>query len=164
MSQYNTSKNTNKMLAFVIATLALTALTAVFQNKTTSRESAEYQIQDDLVELSSTGVSRATEVGKANPATKGNGKEVIIALDLTDPALSQKYDLNLTSWQMAMNKHNVMGSKSEKACIIDTGIDVNHPDIKNNLWVNPGEACESKTKKGEYVVCAKSSNGIDDDG
>jgi len=33
--------------------------------------------------------------------------------------------------------------------IIDSGIDLNHPDLKNNLWTNPGEIAD---------------NGIDDDG
>jgi len=33
--------------------------------------------------------------------------------------------------------------------IIDSGIDPNHPDLKNNLWTNPGEIA---------------NNGIDDDG
>jgi thermitase len=152
------------MLAFVITSLALVALTAAFQNKSTDLQTAENVIHDDLIDLSSTGVVRATEVGKAAPSNKGANQEINIALDLTDPAMSQKYDLTMSSAQMAWAKHKVVGTKLEKACIIDTGIDVNHPDIKNNLWVNPGEACESKTKKGEFVACDKSRNGVDDDG
>lgn len=164
MSQNNTPQNTNKILAFVITSIALMALTVVYQNNHSDQIMAGNIIEDDLIDLSSTGVLRTTEVGKANPALKDGGKEVVIALDLSDPAMSEKYDLNLTSWQLAMSKHKVMGSRAEKACIIDTGADVNHPDLKNNLWINPGEACESKTKKGEYVECEKSRNGIDDDG
>ncbi len=34
-------------------------------------------------------------------------------------------------------------------CVIDTGVDYNHPDLKNNMWTNPGEI---------------PGNGIDDDG
>ena len=33
--------------------------------------------------------------------------------------------------------------------VLDTGIDVNHPDLQHNIWQNPGEIC---------------GNGIDDDG
>jgi subtilisin family serine protease len=31
------------------------------------------------------------------------------------------------------------GSKNIVVAIIDSGIDLNHPDLKNNLWTNPGE-------------------------
>ena len=158
MSQKKTSQKT-RMIAFLTVSISLVALNLAFQNKADS-----LVIHDDLADLSSSGVERETEIGKANPSFKKNQKEVNIAFDLTDPALSQKYDLTLASAQKAWAEHKVLGSKSEKACIIDTGIDVNHPDIKNNLWVNPGEACESKTKKGEYIACEKSRNGIDDDG
>ena len=33
--------------------------------------------------------------------------------------------------------------------VIDTGVDYNHPDLKNEMWTNPGEIA---------------GNGIDDDG
>ncbi len=36
--------------------------------------------------------------------------------------------------------------------VIDTGIDIEHPDLAANLWINPGEAAE------------RSANGVDDDG
>ncbi len=31
------------------------------------------------------------------------------------------------------------GSKAVRVAVIDTGIDANHPDLINNLWINPGE-------------------------
>ncbi|TCP31763.1 subtilase family protein [Scopulibacillus darangshiensis] len=31
------------------------------------------------------------------------------------------------------------GSKDLVVAVIDTGIDINHPDIKDNIWTNPGE-------------------------
>lgn len=33
--------------------------------------------------------------------------------------------------------------------VIDTGVDYNHPDLKDNIWINKGEVC---------------NNGVDDDG
>lgn len=42
------------------------------------------------------------------------------------------------------------GSKKVVVAIIDTGIDYNHPDLKNNMWVNAAEANGTK--------------GVDDDG
>lgn len=41
------------------------------------------------------------------------------------------------------------GDKNIVVAVIDTGINYNHPDLKNNVWVNPGEI---------------PGNGIDDDG
>lgn len=54
------------------------------------------------------------------------------------------YDLGVTSaWQKGR------GNKKIAIVVIDTGIDYNHPDIKNNMWVNPNEIA---------------GNGVDDDG
>ncbi len=44
------------------------------------------------------------------------------------------------------------GSDEVVVAVIDTGIQYNHPDLIDNMWVNPGEA-------GELA-----NNGIDDDG
>ncbi|RZA05428.1 MAG: subtilase [Proteobacteria bacterium] len=41
------------------------------------------------------------------------------------------------------------GNKNILVGIIDTGVDYNHPDLKDNMWTNPGEIAD---------------NGIDDDG
>jgi subtilisin family serine protease/subtilisin-like proprotein convertase family protein len=42
-----------------------------------------------------------------------------------------------------------IGTRNNVVAIIDTGIDLQHPDLVNNIWVNPGEV---------------PGNGIDDDG
>lgn len=45
--------------------------------------------------------------------------------------------------------------------VVDTGIDYNHIELQNNLWINKGETGEWK---GSLECNDKSCNGIDDDG
>lgn len=75
---------------------------------------------------------------------------------LNDPNIPEKWGLKKTeaarAWEVSQ------GSKDINVCIIDTGADINHRDLKENLWVNAGET--GLDAKGRD----KSKNGIDDDG
>ena len=73
-----------------------------------------------------------------------------------DPAIKQAWGLKKSDAGRAWSISR--GSKKVIVAVIDTGIDVNHEDLKNNLWVNSGES--GLDLKGRD----KSNNGIDDDG
>ena len=106
-------------------------------------------------DYSSNGTQRSTELGKAVKGKSKSGKEM--NLMLTDPAMSQKWGLALTNAPKAWEKLNTRG-EGVVIAIIDTGIDVRHPDLQNNLWVNQGEiGTDSKGRN-------KATNGVDDDG
>lgn len=98
--------------------------------------------------------SRQLKLGKAVPSSKGQEKEVEVILK--DPAMSQKWGLQLTQAQKAWRLSR--GSKKIVVAVIDTGIDLQHEDLQDNLWVNKGEIGRDQNGRN------KSTNGIDDDG
>lgn len=100
------------------------------------------------------GKGRTTELGKPVPTKKKPEKEVEVLLN--DPAIPAGWGLKMTdagkAWRISQ------GSRDITVCVIDTGADIHHPDLINNLWVNKGEV--GKDAKGRD----KATNGIDDDG
>jgi subtilisin family serine protease len=64
-----------------------------------------------------------------------------------DPDVASLYGLDLIKAKSAWDRS--VGSSSTVVAVIDTGIDYSHPDLAQNVWVNPGEVA---------------GNGIDDDG
>ena len=80
-----------------------------------------------------------------------------IELNIADPAISQMWGLKSINASKAFTNVKALGSKEIKVAIIDTGIDVNHPDLQRNLWVNKGE--QGKDNLGRD----KATNNIDDD-
>jgi len=64
-----------------------------------------------------------------------------------DPLLSSQWGINAIQAPLAWD--TTTGSAEVAVAVIDTGIDLNHPDLVGNLWKNPDEI---------------PANGIDDDG
>lgn len=57
------------------------------------------------------------------------------------------------AWELARGRGSLV-----TVALIDTGIDVFHPDLKDSLWSNPGETGLDSNGRD------KATNGIDDDG
>lgn len=72
-----------------------------------------------------------------------------------DPAIKQAWGLKKSDAARAWSVSQ--GSKDTLIAVIDTGVDVNHEDLKNNLWVNPGESGLDVKNRSKAI------NGIDDD-
>lgn len=75
---------------------------------------------------------------------------------LNDPFISERWGLVRTkaieAWEVSK------GSKNIKVAVIDTGVDIHHKCLEDNLWVNAGEVGIDKDGKD------KATNGKDDDG
>ena len=64
-----------------------------------------------------------------------------------DPSFGQQYAMQTINAPAAWD--TTTGSKSVVVAVIDTGVNLQHPDLADNAWVNPGET---------------PGNGVDDDG
>lgn len=97
---------------------------------------------------------RDMELGKFSQQTDKVADEPSALFN--DPAINQAWGLKKSDAARAWSV--TKGSRSIVVAVIDTGCDINHEDIKKNLWINPGESGKDKNGKD------KSNNGIDDDG
>jgi thermitase len=121
---------------------------------------------DGEADFSSLG-TRSTDAAKKNGSSgirTLEKSEVISKTDkvenepsalFNDPAIKQAWGLKKSDAARAWKV--TRGSKDIVVAVIDTGIDNNHEDLKENIWVNPGES--GTDAKGKD----KASNGIDDD-
>ncbi|WP_413288253.1 S8 family peptidase [Bdellovibrio sp. HCB337] len=73
-----------------------------------------------------------------------------------DPAINQAWGLKKSDAARAWSVSK--GSRSVVVAVIDTGADVSHEDMDENIWSNPGET--GKDSKGRD----KATNKVDDDG
>lgn len=76
-------------------------------------------------------------------------------MSFNDPSVSQQWYLDAINMKSAWDDLTKMGYNSPQpiiVAVIDTGIDINHPDIRNNLWVNPNESFNGQDSDGNGYV------------
>ncbi|HVK62083.1 MAG TPA: S8 family peptidase [Bdellovibrionales bacterium] len=98
--------------------------------------------------------SRELVLGEAKKSEKKDKKEQSVIFN--DPFIQNKWGLERTNAARAWEV--TQGSKDIIVAVIDTGVDINHKDLSENLWVNNGET--GKDSRGRD----KATNGVDDDG
>jgi thermitase len=97
--------------------------------------------------------ARASDFGKTKVLLEKPKQETNVSL--IDPALSAKWDLKTVDAEKAWAV--TQGDRRIVVAIIDTGCDVNHEDLRQNMWSNPGETGFDKHGRN------RANNGIDDD-
>ncbi|WP_069469821.1 S8 family peptidase [Candidatus Marithrix sp. Canyon 246] len=91
----------------------------------------EYIEPNYILKLENTSITRSSRDLKKQP---------------NDPELAKLWGLKKIQAEKAWDIHT--GNTDVIIAVIDTGVDYNHPDLKDNMWKNPGEIA---------------GNGIDDD-
>jgi thermitase len=151
-------RNTLKKLMHAAAAFGAIAMTfliwggvnSIFRNSTGERNDSS-PIAGTIASFN----GRNLILGNAK-ATDGKQKDDNNVL-LKDPTImSALWGLQKTDAREAWSI--TQGSKDVVVAIIDTGADLNHPNLSDNFWTNPGESgFDAKGKD-------RSNNGIDDDG
>ena len=73
-----------------------------------------------------------------------------------DPLVSQQWLIEKIQLEQAWDIER--GSPNILLAIVDTGIDYNHEDLSDNIWLNPGEDLN-----GDGIADSSDFNGLDDD-
>lgn len=98
---------------------------------------------DHVVQASQANASATT----AGDSVATSLARAMIEHRLDDPSFSLQWGLGAID--MGVGWRGTTGSRAVLVCVVDTGIDYEHEDLRDNVWTNPGEI---------------PGNGRDDDG
>ncbi len=111
---------------------------------------------------------RETVLNEAKTGKDNVSDEQAANILFNDPFISNKWGLERTSAHKAWEI--TQGSKDIVIAVIDTGADINHKDLTDNLWINPGESgivksdfCGKQKEPLAVKDCNRAINGVDDD-
>ncbi|MBI5962481.1 MAG: S8 family serine peptidase, partial [Chloroflexi bacterium] len=111
-----------------------------------------------VVNLESAQLSVVLNTLKNNPGVEFIEPNYLVEMAGTpnDPGFSQQP--NLWDIQVPQTWDALPSMQEVLVAVIDTGVDINHPDLANSIWQNAGEVGT------DTAGADKKSNGIDDDG
>ncbi len=162
----------DKLIVKLEDTATSADLEAVNQQNNASTEEDLPRSQVNVVDLpSDLPVSEAISRYEASPDVEYAEPDFILKPSQTtsanDPRYSSLYGLNNTGQNGGAADADVdapeawnttTGDVGTVVAVIDEGMDTNHPDLKNNIWTNPGETGTDAAGRD------KATNGVDDDG
>jgi subtilisin family serine protease len=108
-----------------------------------------------------TNLQSAISYYAGQPGVTMAGADQRITMEQTpnDPGVSQQWALNAISASAAWNV--TTGTGQTIVAVIDTGVDYTHPDLINNMWVNPTAGAADKYG---YDFANNDPNPMDDNG
>ncbi len=148
----NQSKNT-KIVLFSTLVFSMFCLAAIGYSYL-SEPSRQFRNTQSQSKKNKLGENRGLELGEIS-SSQDNVINEPSAL-FNDPAIKQAWGLKKSDAGRAWSI--TRGNKKIIVAVIDTGIDVRHEDLKNNLWQNSGEIGFDGNGRD------KATNNLDDDG
>lgn len=124
--------------------------TLTFRARPSDIEELQLQIEDDPC-IQGIGLNTISTIPSS---------ENIFSAVAIDPLANEQDHLRYIKIDRVQDYFDLGSLKGRKAviAIIDSGVDIDHEDLKQNLWTNLGESGKDNLGRD------KSSNGIDDDG
>lgn len=113
-------------------------------------------IQDTSPNRASNSLKKAGRLEESKITSKTEIVENEPSALFNDPAINQAWGLKKSdaarAWSVSKGSHDII------VAVIDTGADVKHEDLDDNIWKNPGETGIDGKGRDKAV------NGVDDDG
>lgn len=151
-------KKKKEIFSFFLAVFVFWSL-SLYSLKTMEKRDKGLDLSDQKLRKSkrkNATAYRETTLSSISPSDLSLHQEVSI-INFVDPSFEKQWGLHTIKIKKAWQRHKERGSKNIVVAIIDTGVDVIHPDLRNNLWVNKGEVGLDQSGND------RSTNGIDDD-
>jgi len=104
---------------------------------THAEKSNKTEVKTEKKQSSTPKKTQTRHIITSKPKVEKEPKKEVSVI-MRDPKMEEKWDLEVIKAKKAWLKFST-GSKDIVVAVIDTGIDINHPDLKDNIWKNPKE-------------------------